>query len=101
MRLQGAQLEKEEDVDRFLGVNIDRDDTNGTITMTQTGLTDRCITAVGLDDANTKETPTIRGALPKDLDGDDCNEGFNYASVLGMLLYLHGHSRPDISFAVN
>ena len=26
---------------------------------------------------------------------------FNYASVVGMLLYLAGHSRPDIAYAVN
>ena len=69
--------------------------------MTQTGLIDRCITAMVLDDSNVKETPAIRGTLPKDIDGEDCNEGFNYASVLGMPLGLQGHSRPEITFAIN
>ena len=69
--------------------------------MTQTGLIDRIISAMGLDDANTKETPAVSATLPKDTDGEECNTEFNYASVLGMLLYLQGHSRPDISFAVN
>ena len=41
------------------------------------------------------------GTLPKDEQGTKCNEDFNYASVVGMLLYLEGHTRPDISFAVN
>ena len=93
LRKQGAQLEKEEDVAGFLGVSIDRDDTVGSITMTQTGLIDRIITAMGLDDANIKDTPAVKATLPKDLEGEECNEGFNYASVLGMLLYLQGHIR--------
>ena len=101
LRSEGAQLEKEEDVAGFLGVKIDRNDELGTITMTQTGLIDRIITAMGLDDANCKETPATCSTLPKDKDGEECNEDFNYASVLGMLLYLQGHTRPDISFAVN
>ena len=69
--------------------------------MTQTGLIDRIITAMGLDDTNGKDTPAICATLPKDKDGKECNADFNYASVLGMLLYLQGHTRPDISFAVN
>ena len=69
--------------------------------MTQTGLIDRIITTMGLENANPKETPAKHGTLPKDAQGEDCNEDFNYASVVGMLLYLEGHSRPDISFAVN
>ena len=56
---------------------------------------------MGLENANPKETPAKHGTLPKDAQGEDCNEDFNYASVVGMLLYLEGHSRPDISFAVN
>ena len=69
--------------------------------MRQTGLIDRIIDAMGLNDANIKSTPAKQGTLPKDIDGGDCNEGFNYASIVGMLLYLEGHTRPDISFAVS
>ena len=96
----GADLKKENDVAGFLGVDITTNDDN-TITMTQTGLIDRIITTMGLENANPKETPAKHGTLPKDAQGEDCNEDFNYASVVGMLLYLEGHSRPDISFAVN
>ena len=77
LRSQGAQLEKEEDVAGFLGVKIDRDEDAGIITMTQTGLIDRSITMLGLDDCNAKDTPATHGTLPKDADGEECNEGFN------------------------
>ncbi len=39
--------------------------------------------------------------LGKDKDGKPFEESWNYASVVGMLLYLSGNSRPDIAFAVN
>ena len=74
---------------------------DGTIELTQTGLIERIICAMGLEDANTKRTPAVVGALPKDADGAECNETFSYASVVGMLMYLTGHARPDIGFAVH
>ena len=69
--------------------------------MTQTGLIDRIITAMGLDDANPKDTPSIFGTLIKDDNGEECDEDFNHTSVLGMIIYIQGHTQPDISFAVN
>jgi hypothetical protein len=38
--------------------------------------------------------------LGKDIDGKNASGSINYASVIGMLLYL-GHSRPDILFATH
>ena len=94
------ELSVESDVAGFLGVHIERK-ADGTIELIQTGLIDRIIRAMGLEDANIKRTPAVIGALPKDADGAACNETFNYASVVGMLMYLTGHSRPDIGFAVH
>ena len=69
--------------------------------MTQTGLINRIIDSLGLTEVNTKEPPAAIGTLPKDEHGESCNETFNYARVVGILLYLSGHSRPDITFAVS
>jgi hypothetical protein len=71
--------------------------------MKQTGLIDRIIEALGLDKGtvNGKATPAEANPLVKDEDGPPASGDFNYASVVGMLLYLAGHSRPDIAYAVN
>ena len=42
-----------------------------------------------------------KGALGADTDGPTCQETFNYASVIGMLIYLSNTTRPDISFAIH
>jgi hypothetical protein len=101
-RLRGADLDfnVESNVCGFLGVLLTELD-DGKIELTQTGLTDRIITSMGLEDANPKESPAEYGALPTDREGDPCNEGFNYPSVVGMLIYLASNSRPDIAFAVH
>ena len=96
----GASVKLESDVAGYLGVDIRTLD-DGRIEMKQTGLIDRVIVALGLERANAKETPANLGTLPLDAQGDNCNGDFSYASVLGMLLYLQGHTRPDIAFAVN
>jgi hypothetical protein len=53
-----------------------------------------------LNDANISQSPAEYGALPKDLEGTDCQEDWNYQSVLGMILYLC-NTRPDIMFATS
>ena len=96
---RGMELEPEDSVAGFLGVHIERDEREGTIKLTQKGLIKRVIDALG----TTKGiyTPTTTDALPIDAEGDPPDQAYNYASVVGMLLYLSGHSRPDICFAVS
>ena len=104
----GMDLQVEDSVAGFLGVHIEREmeeTTEGVqekITLLQTGLTDRIITALGLNvKSNGAPTPAIAIPLDKDLDGEVFDHDFNYASVVGMCMYLCNNSRPDISFAVS
>jgi hypothetical protein len=91
----------ESDVAGYLGVLIDRD-TDGTITMRQSGLARRIIEALHLEDAACTSTETPCTAyLPIDEEGTRATGLYNYASVVGMLSYLQGHSRIDISLAVS
>ena len=39
--------------------------------------------------------------LESDLNGKLAKREWNYASVIGMMLYLAANARPDISFAVH
>jgi hypothetical protein len=100
IRKVGMQLNVEDDVAGFLGVHIDHND-DGTVRLTQTGLIDRVILAMGLEDANPKGTPAPRESLGRDLKGNPFSQEFNYASVVGMLMYLCNNTRPEIAFAVN
>jgi hypothetical protein len=102
LREAGVDLEEEEDAAGFLGVRIEKND-SGQLEMKQCGLIDRVLEALGLDTGQEhgKWTPTELKPLVRDEDGEAATESFNYASVVGMLLYLSGHSRPDIAYAVN
>lgn len=95
---QEMALEIEDDVAGFLGVQIKRHKDH--VSLTQTGLIDRIIEALGVEDLPGVTTPA-EDVLGKDEGGDPPNCTFSYASVIGMLWYLHGHSRPDIGFAVS
>ena len=97
---QGMALEVEDDVAGFLGVHMKKDPETGEITLTQQGLIERIIDALGCKDMPSVSTPAEE-ALGKDLDGDKPNCTFNYASVIGMLWCVYRHSRPDLGFAVS
>ena len=93
------KLEAEDSVAGFLGVHLERNESDQSIKMTQKGLIKRIISSLETDKGI--HTPTTVDALPIDPEGDPPDQDYNYASVVGMLLYLSGHSRPDICFAVS
>ncbi len=104
MKLQdlGIDLEEEDNAAGFLGVTLDRDASTALLEMKQTGLIKQAIKALCLDDgyAKGKHTPAKTKALVKDADGEVAHGGFSYSSVIGMLLYLSGHTCPNIACAV-
>ena len=54
-----------------------------------------------VNETTTKKSPAERQPLTKDEDGEPPQETFSYASIVGMLLYLSGHTRPDLSYSVS
>ena len=97
-------LNEEEDYAGFLGIDISpcSDDKN-TLELLQVGLIDRIVNALNLQDSPIKSniTPTTASPLGKDEEGPPRKFSWNYASLIGMLLYLSSNSRPDIAFAVH
>ncbi len=101
MKSEDVALHKEGTTEGYLGANIKQED--GNIILTQSGLTKRIIKALGLDSkmSTSCDTPAKKAPLPWNVDGPLASGSINYASVIGMLLYLTGHSCLDCSFATN
>ena len=78
----GMELEVEDSVAGFLGVHIE------------------IIEALEVSHHPIKHKPAGLVPLTKDISGDPPDAKFKYSSVVGMLQYLQGHSRPDITYAV-
>ena len=101
MTAENIHFREEEDVAGFLGVHIDRKD-DGTIHLTQKGLTERIVSALHLNDPNVDAVSSpATGYLAIDEQGEPAHETFNYASVVGQINYLSGHSRCDITMATS
>ena len=86
-------------VEAFLGVEI-LEHKKGRLAR-QSGLTERIISAVDMVEANSAKTPATTMGLGADVGGAPRKELRSYPSVVGMLLYLAGNTRPDIAFAVH
>jgi hypothetical protein len=74
---------------------------DGLIELLQTGLIDRILKVMGLEESHVKSTPSEVKPLGKDEAGDTCSEPWSYPSVVGMLMYLASNSCPDIAYAVH
>ena len=78
--------------------------TDGKIELRQKRLIKRIIESVGLEKdvlAASKPTPVGTPLLNKDLEGLPRKYDWNYRSIVGMLGYLQGSTRPDISMATH
>ena len=76
------------DLFSFLGVEVVTSDNEDNITLLQKGLIKKVIETVGMTECNTKENPTSGKLLGTDLNGPKMEDSWNYASVIGMLMYL-------------
>jgi hypothetical protein len=94
-------LTVEDSVFAFLGVEVFADNETGKIKLGQSGLIKKILAATKLTDCNSKRTPASSTTLGSDQLGEECVAEWDYASVVGMLMYLSSNSRPDIQFAVH
>jgi hypothetical protein len=88
----------------YLGVRI-AINKDGSIAMTQPRIIKRCLALVGMDrDASVKihDTPAdATSILQSDSKGPERKQTWNYRAIIGLLNYLQGMTRPDISYAVH
>ena len=84
-------------------MEIHRDRTAGTITISQTRYIQKILTAAGMQDANTVRTPLDHNiTLRKTPENESYPEiKPDYQSLLGSLMYAALATRPDIVFAVH
>lgn len=92
-------VEDDDSMFTFPGINIKRKD--GTVELTQTGLIKKVLECTRLMDSKTKETPVRNDPLGSDKEGVECDEDWNFAAAVGMLLHLSSDTHPDIEFAVH
>lgn len=97
---RGFKLTIEEDVYAFLGVEVIRLP-NGEIEMKQSGLIAKVLATCGMTACHAKATPSNQVPLGTDVNGEPVTGKFDYASAVGMLMYLSSNSRPDIQYAVH
>ena len=70
--------------------------------MRQPYLVERCLKAMEVvDGMKTKRVAATKPLLHKDVDGVERKHNWHYRQVIGMLNYLQGSTRPDISMATH
>ena len=94
------ELRNEGEVGDFLGIRIEKMGDQHFL-LSQPGLINKVLKEAVMQDASTAPTPAVVQSLGKDELGESFDETWEYASVVGMLLYLSGNSRLDIAYAVN
>jgi len=85
------------DVFSYLGVQVSIAK-NGIVTFKQEGLIRKILKYCGMQDCNKKWTPAGTTPLGTDAKGQRFDATWDYATAIGMLLYLSSNSHPDIQF---
>jgi hypothetical protein len=100
LRARGLELTKDGSFTEFLGVKF-HDLGGGKLETTQKGLIQKVLETAGMTECNPNGTPTALVSLGADKTGEPISEMWNYRTIVGMLLYLSGNTRPDIAYAVS
>jgi hypothetical protein len=94
------QLRDEGAARDYLGIRIQKQGA-GKFLLTQTGLIEKTLKAEGMSDAHRVCTPASTTTVGADRDGELFDEDWEYAAVVGMLMYLAVNTRPDIAYVVH
>ena len=94
------EFRDERELSAFLGIRIEKTK-DGKFNLTQPGLIEKVLAASGTVDSNSNLTPSALEPLGPDEYGESMNESWEYASIIGMLMYLANSTRPDIAHAVH
>jgi hypothetical protein len=94
------QFTIEDDAFTFLGVELKSHD-DGTVEFLQKSLIAKILKSCNMTDCNSFSTPANQTPLGTDINGAPFDCSFDYASIVGMMMYLALNSRPDIQFAVH
>ena len=100
LKTLGFKYTVEGDVTSFLGIQINTLD-DGSLQVVQSGLIDSVLALTGLSDCNSVSIPAETAPLADHVDSPPRLEDWNYASAIGMLLFIAGNTHPEIAFAVN
>jgi len=91
----------------ILGTRIDRDESTGTISISQRAYLEQVLEHFGMKDCNPKPTPLPAGIdlsslnSPRTEDDRTFMKDKPYKEALGSIMWAQGATRPDLSFAVN
>ena len=90
----------EGEVAAFLEIKIDKKSSKE-FYLSQPGPIKKVLEAAGMSECNPNTTPAALDILGPDVDGTAMEENWEYASIIGMLMYLANNTRPDIAHAVH
>ena len=94
------ELRNEGEVNDFLGIRISKTGPKSYY-LTQPGLIKKVLAHAAMENCKPVSTPAVSTALGRDEHGKEFSESWDYASIIGMLMYLSQNTRPDIAFAVH
>ena len=97
---QPLEFRDEGELSAFLGIKIEQRG-NKEFYLSQPGLITKVLEAAGMAECNPNLTPAALDPLGPDLEGSPMEESWEYASIIGMLMYLANNTRPDIAYAVH
>ena len=97
---QPLEFRDEGELSAFLGIKIEQKGQDEYY-LSQPGLIDKVLKAAGMEDCNPNVTPSTLDPIGPDKDEPPMNEHWEYASIIGMLMYLANNTRPDIAHAVH